>query len=133
MGERGSSGIFSTRLALLFLLIVVIIYSVSCAGGSFLTRPPDPNPIAGGTPPPSSPPPQGPVSGVLMWKGDNSEKGLYSTETTLTPANVNVGQFGRLGSFKADGLLMAQLLYIAKLDMGQAGTHNVIILATEND
>ena len=68
-----------------------------------------------------------------MWKGDSSEKGLYSSETTLTPANVSVGQFGRLGSFKADGLIMAQPLYVTSLDMGQAGKHNVIIVVTEND
>jgi len=68
-----------------------------------------------------------------MWKGDTSAKGLYSNETTLTLTNVNATQFGRLGSFKADGLLMAQPLYVRNLDMGQAGTHNVIILASEND
>ena len=68
-----------------------------------------------------------------MWKGDPSETGLYSNETTLTPANVNVSQFGRLGSFQADGIVMAQALYVSKLDMGSAGTHDVIFLVTEHD
>jgi len=68
-----------------------------------------------------------------MWKGDPSETGLYATETTLTPANVNVSQFGRLGSFQADGIVMGQPLYVSQLDMGAAGTHNVIIFATEHD
>src|SRR4051794_2022752 len=81
----------------------------------------------GGTPPP------GVLSGVLTWKGDNSRGGSYSTETTLTPGNINVNQFGKIGSFQGDALPAAQPLYISNLDMGSAGTHNVIILATEND
>jgi hypothetical protein len=68
-----------------------------------------------------------------MWKGDSSGKGLYSNEITLTPANVSVNQFGKLGSFKGDGLIMAQPLYVSNLDLGVGGKHNVIILATEND
>ena len=68
-----------------------------------------------------------------MWKGDPSETGLYSNETSLTPANVNVSQFGKLGSFQADGIVMGQPLYVSQLDMGAAGTHDVIIFATEND
>jgi hypothetical protein len=68
-----------------------------------------------------------------MWKGDPSASGLYSQETSLTPANVNVNQFGRIGSFQADGILIAQPLYIANLDMGMAGTHNLVIIATEHD
>ena len=67
-----------------------------------------------------------------MWKGDSSAKGLYGNESTLTPALVNVNQFGRLGTFQADGLLMAQPLYLANLSIG-GGTHNVIILTTEHN
>jgi hypothetical protein len=75
----------------------------------------------------------GSVSGVLQWKGDTSTSGLYSHETTLMPSNVNVTQFGRRGSFKTDGLLIAQPLYVASVNMDQAGTHDVIIVATENE
>jgi hypothetical protein len=46
---------------------------------------------------------------------------------------VNVTEFGRLGTFKADGLVMGQPLYVASLDLGQSATHDVIIVATEND
>lgn len=67
-----------------------------------------------------------------MWKGDASAKGLYANESTLTPAQVNVNQFGRAGTFQADGLLVAQPLYLANLPIS-GGTHNVIILATEHD
>jgi len=67
-----------------------------------------------------------------MWKGDVSGKGLYPNETILTPAQVNVNQFGKLGSFQADGLLIAQPLYVASLPV-RGATHNVIILTTEHD
>jgi hypothetical protein len=75
----------------------------------------------------------GGVSGVLQWKGDASASGLYSHETTLMPTNMNVTQFGRRGSFKTDGLVIAQPLYLASVNLGEAGTHDVIILATENE
>ena len=71
--------------------------------------------------------------GVLMWKGDPSASGLYAGETTLTTANVNVNQFGRIGSFQADGIVMAQPLFISGLDFGQGTTHDVVIIATEHD
>ncbi len=68
-----------------------------------------------------------------MWKGDSSRSGSYTSETSLTPANVNVNGFGRLASFQADGIVMAQPLYVSQLDMGAAGTHDVVIVATEHD
>ncbi len=68
-----------------------------------------------------------------MWKGDSSESGLYAAETTLTPANVNVNQFGRVASFQADGIVMAQPLFVSALDLGDGATHDVIIVATEHD
>jgi len=69
---------------------------------------------------------------VLLWKGDISGKGLYANETTLTPTLVNVNQFGKLGTFQADGLLAAQPLYVNSLSIN-GGTHNVIFLVTEHD
>jgi hypothetical protein len=84
------------------------------------------------TPPPHTPPPPVPqFFGVLMWKGDQSGRGLNSQETTLTPANVNATQFGLIGRFNADGLLIAQPLYVANVDTGTA-KHNIIIIATEH-
>ena len=73
------------------------------------------------------------LKGVLMWKGDSSESGLYASETTLTPANVNVNQFGRVGSFQADGIVIAQPLFVSGLDMGSGATHDVVVVATEHD
>ena len=109
------------RVARSFVLLTASAYLISCQGVS--TVPSVPNV-------PRSDPD---FQGVLMWKGNSSETGLYSNETTLTPANVNVSQFGRWGSFAADGIVMGQPLYLSQLNMGAAGTHNVIIFATEND
>src|SRR5579859_1433493 len=72
-------------------------------------------------------------TGVLMWKGSPSWNGLYANETTLTPSNVNVSQFGKLGEFKTDAMVMAQPLYVHALDMGGGQTHDVVIVATEDD
>lgn len=70
---------------------------------------------------------------MLLWKGDNSKDGLYGSETTLTLANVNSTQFGAKGRFHADGLIVAQPLYVRSVDMGSAGTHNLVIVVTEHD
>lgn len=72
-------------------------------------------------------------TGVLMWKGSPSANGLYSSETKLTTSNVNVSQFGKLGSFDTDGYIMAQPLYVSGLDMGGGQTRDVVIVATEDD
>jgi hypothetical protein len=75
----------------------------------------------------------GKFNGVLMWKGDSSGTGVYGSESTLTPANVNATQFGKLASFQTNGLIIAQPLYVANLKMSDGTTHNAIIVATEHD
>lgn len=106
------------------LLLSATAYFVNCQGVSTVpTQPMVP-------PPPVT---NGQAGGILMWKGDASETGLYANETTLTPANVNPSQFGKWGTFQADGLVLAQPLYLSQLDMGSAGTHNVVLVATEHD
>jgi hypothetical protein len=104
----------------------MILLSLGCQGGSQVGG--DPGSGSGSGPSSSS----GQLSGVLRWKGDNSGNGVYAGETTLTTTNVNPGQFGAVGSFHADGLLIAQPLYIANVPM-QGGTHNIILLASEHD
>lgn len=106
-----------------FILLLTALFVLSCQGTHKL--PPQPtlvNPVPGPR-----------LKGVLMWKGDSSESGLYAAETTLTPANVNVNQFGRVGRFQADGIVMAQPLFVSALDTGDGATHDVIIVATEHD
>ncbi len=72
------------------------------------------------------------LTGVLMWKGNPAGTGLY-TETILNSTIVNPNTFGEWGTFSADGIIMAQPLFVNSLDMGALGTHNVIITVTEND
>jgi len=63
---------------------------------------------------------------------DNARTGLNSSETQLTPANVNTATFGKLFSYLVDGYLYAQPLYVSNL-MIQGSVHNVVFAATEND
>ena len=114
------------RLIHSFILLLIALFVVSCQGTNQL-------PPAANQPPPVNPPSDPQLTGVLMWKGDSSESGLYAAETTLTPANVNVNQFGRVASFQADGIVMAQPLFVSALDLGDGATHDVIIVATEHD
>src|SRR5215510_13595718 len=64
---------------------------------------------------------------------DNQRTGTTLTEKILTPQNVNNHQFGKLGSFKVDGAVYAQPLYLPELDVPGRGTHNVLFVATEHD
>jgi hypothetical protein len=69
---------------------------------------------------------------------DIARTGANTSETILTPANVNSQQFGKLFSHSVDGYVYAQPLYVPGVTMGagtpQAGTkHNVVFIATEND
>ncbi len=72
------------------------------------------------------------LTGVLMWKGNPAGTGLYA-ENILNPTIVNPNTFGEWGTFTGDGIIMAQPLFVNSLDMGPLGTHNLIIIATEND
>jgi hypothetical protein len=107
-------------------LITATALTVGCGGGAG----PNPDPPSSGS---GGPPPAASMTGVLMWKGDTSGKGLYSSEATLTPANVNVNQFGRLGSFLADGLIFAQPLFVRGVDTGGGQMRDLVIIATEHD
>jgi hypothetical protein len=69
---------------------------------------------------------------VLTNKNDNSRDGLNSSETLLSSANVNPGQFGKLFAFNVDGYVSAQPLYMYGLTIN-GGTHNVVFVATEHD
>lgn len=70
---------------------------------------------------------------VLTYHNDNQRTGLNANETTLSPANVNVNQFGKLFSYAVDGHVFAQPLYMSKVSISGKGIHNVVFAATEND
>jgi len=54
-------------------------------------------------------------------------------EVTLEPANVNSRQFGKIFSFKVDGDVYAQPLYLPRVPIPGKGLHNVVYIATEHD
>lgn len=68
---------------------------------------------------------------VTTYHNDNSRTGQNLNETVLTPANVNVSQFGWLysGSANLDSWAAAQPLYVANVTIGGA-SHNVVYIAT---
>ena len=74
----------------------------------------------------------GSLNGVLRYKGDLQGTGANLGETQLTPANVNSNNFGRLMKRGLDGVIFAEPLYVAGLNIA-GGTHNVVYLATEHD
>ena len=69
---------------------------------------------------------------VTTYHYDNARTGQNTRETTLTPANVNSNQFGKLFSVQVDGLLYAQPLYLSNVNIA-GGAHNVLYVATEHD
>ena len=70
---------------------------------------------------------------VLTYHNDNARSGLDSSETILTPNDVNASTFGKLGFMAVDGKVNAQPLYVAGVSIPGQGTHNVLYVATEND
>jgi hypothetical protein len=70
---------------------------------------------------------------VLTYHNNVERTGSNLAETTLTPSNVNAANFGKLFQATLDGVVDAQPLYVAGVAIPNQGTHNVLIVATEND
>ncbi len=85
------------------------------------------------SPPTDSSPPPSPTSvgDVTTFKNDMARSGLFATETTLTPANVNSTSFGLLHNTQVDGKVDAQPLYLSQLSI-HGTAHNVVFVATEH-
>lgn len=64
---------------------------------------------------------------------DVLRSGAYTTETKLTYANVNSGQFGKLFTDAVDGFVVGQPLYIPGMHLPDGTTHNVVYVATQHD
>ena len=69
---------------------------------------------------------------VLTQHNDNLRDGVNSSETVLTPANVNTSQFGLLLKIPVDDQVFAQPLVDASVSIG-GGTHSVVFIATSNN
>src|SRR5437660_12936825 len=61
--------------------------------------------------------------------GGNDRTNANLEETQLTPATVSASGFGKLGTFPVDGQVYAQPLYVSRLAVPGAGTHNVLFVA----
>lgn len=71
---------------------------------------------------------------VLTYHGDNSRSGAVTSETLLTPANVNSKQFGKLfPPYTVDGFIVGQPLYLPNVQIPASGVHNVVYVATQHD
>jgi hypothetical protein len=71
--------------------------------------------------------------GVFTYHNDNLRTGQNPKEVTLAPANVNSTEFGKLFSYSTDGTSYAAALYMANVNMGANGIHNVVYVATAHD
>jgi hypothetical protein len=70
---------------------------------------------------------------VLTYHNDIARTGQNLTETTLTTGNVTSAKFGKLGFYSVDGLVDAEALYASSVSVPGNGTHNLLIVPTEND
>jgi hypothetical protein len=82
-----------------------------------------------------------PSVNVLTFHNDMASSGLNAGENQLTPANVQVGSFGKLFVTPLDGQVFAQPLVDTGVTIangvntstGAAGIHDVVFAATEHD
>lgn len=69
---------------------------------------------------------------ILTNRYDGARTGANLSETTLTVANVNPSQFGKLYSYPVDGSVYAQPLYVSGVVINGV-PRNVLYVATMND
>lgn len=82
-----------------------------------------------------------PATDFLSYHGDLASTGVINTETELAPANVAVGEFGKLYAANLDGQVYAEPLVKTGVTIadgpntttGAAGVHDVVFVATQHD
>jgi hypothetical protein len=70
---------------------------------------------------------------VTTWHYNNTRNAVNTTETVLTPANVNIKTFGKLYTQTLDELVVGHPLYLPQLSIPGNGVHNVVFVATMSD
>ena len=70
---------------------------------------------------------------VLTHHNDNLRTGLNSQEILLSPATVNVTQFGKLFTQYVDGIIVGQPLYVRSVVLPSGTKHNIVYVATQHD
>lgn len=69
---------------------------------------------------------------VLTYHNDDARDGAFTQETTLTTANVNSSQFGKIAGYAVDGQIYAQPLYLPAVSIAGAD-HAVVFTVTQNN
>ncbi len=69
---------------------------------------------------------------VTTYQNDNYHSGVNARETALTPATVNVQNFGLRTTLPVQGFVYAQPLYVPHVTINGT-SHNVVYIATEHD
>ncbi len=69
---------------------------------------------------------------ITTWHYDNGRSGADTTETLLTPSNVNTKSFGKLFTLPVDGYIVGHPLYLPGISIS-GGTHDVVYVATMHD
>src|SRR5215467_3226011 len=70
---------------------------------------------------------------ILIWYYDNLRSGANTNEVVLTSGNVNYKSFGKLSTKPVDGYVVAQPLYVPRLNIAGQGSHNVVFVTTMHD
>jgi outer membrane protein assembly factor BamB len=118
------------KLPLIYLLTAAFLTAAltACGGGGSAGAGSTALPPSSSSPPPTS----STHTDVATYRDDIARTGMDTTESVLTPANVNSSSFGLLRVLPVDGKVDAQPLYLSQLAIGGA-THEVVFVATEND
>src|SRR5438477_1375779 len=62
---------------------------------------------------------------VTTWHYDNARTSANTSETVLTPSNINNASFGKLSAFPVDGFVVANPLYLHGVNVLGQGVHNI--------
>ena len=110
--------------ALLLSTAIATVALTACGGGGGASG------VAsgGGSPPPTS----SSHTDMTTYRDDVERTAADTTESVLTPSNVNSSSFGLLRMLTVDGKVDAEPLYLSQLSVAGA-THDVLFVATEND